>query len=294
VKKVETVKVPALTPEAERLLINFHVLADASGGIKRLRELILALAVQGKLVPQDTRDESAKILAGRIVSARLQLAATWSMRIGTRLPLVEEADEPYAIPASWQWMRLGDFGGFLGGGTPSKANASFWEGSMPWVSPKDMKRPYIDDAEDHISEAAIEGSSVKLIPTGSLLFVIRGMILAHSFPTALTTKPVTINQDMKALVLALPTLSEYLLRACQAARARMLQRVERSSHGTCRLDSEEVERFPIALPPLAEQARIVAKVDHLMALCDTLEARLRAADEGARRLAESLVAELIA
>ena len=291
-KKAEVIRSAALTPEAERLLANFEVLAEAPGGIKRLRELILGLAVQGKLVPQDAWDESAKILADKIASAKPKLASKCSMRIGEPLPPVEEADEPYSIPASWRWIRLGDCGGFLGGGTPSKSNSSFWEGSMPWVSPKDMKRLYIDDAEDHISEAAVEGSSVKLIPNGSLLFVIRGMILAHSFPTAITTKPVTINQDMKALVLALPPLGEYLLRACQAGRARMLQRVERSSHGTCRLDSNEVDRFPIALPPLAEQARIVAKVDELMALCDEMEARQAKRRVAAGRLNKAALGEL--
>jgi type I restriction enzyme S subunit len=77
---------------------------------------------------------------------------------------------------------------------------------------------------------------------------------------------------MKALVLALPTLSEFVLRTCQAARRRVLEMVERSSHGTCRLDSEAVEMLPIALPPLSEQKRIIAKLNHLITLCDDLEA----------------------
>ncbi len=115
-----------------------------------------------------------------------------------------------------------------------------------------MKKPYIDAAQDHISEAAVEGSAVKLIPAGSMLFVVRGMILAHSFPTARTTREVSINQDMKALVLAIPDLGEFLRLACRAAKARMLKKVARSTHGTCRLESSDLEQFPIALPPLPE------------------------------------------
>jgi type I restriction enzyme, S subunit len=67
-------------------------------------------------------------------------------------------------------------------------------------------------------EAALDGSEVKLIPSQSLLYVVRGMILAHSFPVAVTRQEVTINQDMKALVLAVPEVAEWVLRTAQAAR----------------------------------------------------------------------------
>jgi type I restriction enzyme, S subunit len=250
---------------------NFDVLTEPAGAIKRLRELILDLAVRGSLVPQLIEEGTSDALIQRLASARSKLTGT--ARVRSDLAAVGAEDQPFAVPHSWRWVRLGDFGGFLGGGTPAKSNAAFWNGPIPWVSPKDMKRPYIDDAEDHISEAAVEGSAVKLIPKRSLLLVVRGMILAHSFPVALTTKNVTINQDMKALLLAIPETAEYLLRACWAARFRMLQRVEHSSHGTCRLDAEAVEELPVPVPPLSEQRRIVAKVDELMLLVDKLAAK---------------------
>lgn len=180
------------------------------------------------------------------------------LRVGAGALPVSPGERPYEIPSGWRWVRLRDLGGFAGGGTPAKSNASFWKGPIPWVSPKDMKRPYVDNAEDHISTEAVEGSAVKLIPSGSVLYVVRGMILAHSFPVAITTREVTVNQDMKALVLAMPELRGFVLRSLQAARRRVLGLVERSSHGTCRLDSEAVENLPLALPPLAEQERIVA------------------------------------
>ncbi|WP_257449466.1 restriction endonuclease subunit S [Archangium lipolyticum] len=156
-----------------------------------------------------------------------------------------------------------------------------------------MELGWIDDAQDHISEAAVANSAVKRIPKGSLLFVVRGMILAHSFPTAITTREVTINQDMKALVLARPDLGEFLLRSCQAARTRILQKVVRSTHGTCRLESKDLEQFPLAIPSLAEQKRIVAKVNQLMALCAELESKLRDAEKGAERLAEGMTAAMV-
>lgn len=267
---------------------SFPVIAEAEGGLKRLRDLVLALACRGVLVSQDPLEGTSETLLEEMESKRKGKLSC------TRVQPVAPEDEPYPIPGSWRWVRLGDLGGFLGGGTPSKSNEAFWKGSIPWVSPKDMKRPYIEDAEDHISDAAIEVSAVKMIPARSLLFVLRGMILAHSFPVAITTRKVTINQDMKALCFIVPDTGEYVLRACWAARARVLQRVERSSHGTCRLDADAVANLPIAFPPLAEQKRIVAKVDQMMKLCDALEAALRRKEQAAAKLAEAVVAELVA
>src|SRR4029079_15695617 len=97
-------------------------------------------------------------------------------------------------------------------------NPAFWQGSIPWISPNDMKKLYIADAKDHISEDAVQQTEVRKIPVGSLLMVVRGMILAHSFPVALTCAEVTINQDMKALVFTRPEISEYVLLACRGLR----------------------------------------------------------------------------
>lgn len=266
--------------DVAKFVENFHVLVDVAGSAKLLKELILDLAVRGRLTTAEREDahERAEELARR----RRMLGGN-GLRVSDDLSPVAEAERPYDVPLGWRWVRLRDLGGFAGGGTPSKSKTSFWNGPIPWVSPKDMKRLYIDDAEDHISIAAIEESAVKLIPPRSILYVVRGMILAHSFPVAVTMRKVTINQDMKALVLAIPEQADFVLRSLQAARRRVLAFVERSSHGTCRLDSAAVENLPLALPPLAEQKRIVAKVNHLMAVCDELEARrTRKRDTGAR------------
>jgi type I restriction enzyme S subunit len=256
--------------EARKFIKNFEELVSVAGSTKHLKELVLQLGVRGQLCPD--RGESADALVADL-RQRCSRLAKEAGRVGDDLAPVPADQTPYSVPSGWRWIRIRDLGGFLGGGTPSKANTAFWTGTIPWVSPKDMKRPYIDDAEDHISKAAIEGSAVKLIPSPSLLYVVRGMILAHSFPVALTTRNVTINQDMKALALAMPELAEFVLRSMQAARERVLAMVERSSHGTCRLDSERVELLPLALPPLSEQKRIVTRVDELMRLIDELEAK---------------------
>lgn len=177
----------------------------------------------------------------------------------------------------------------MGGGTPSKANSEYWNGDIPWISPKDMKVLYLEGSQDHISEIALHNSSAQLIPVDSLLMVVRGMILAHSFPTAINKKIVAINQDMKALSLIDKDMADYLLIVSQALRHLILEKVNRSSHGTCKIASDNIENFLVPLPPLAEQKRIVAKVDELMKLCDHLEASLRQQHQRAEALVASVV-----
>jgi type I restriction enzyme S subunit len=256
----------------KRLSGRFDGLFDNVENVGELRQAILELAVRGRLLAQEPSGGSPPHVADSSVEAELV---------------------PYEVPGGWAWVRVGALGRFIGGGTPSKSNPSFWKGSIPWVSPKDMKVRYIADAQDHISRAAVGSSAAKLIPEGALLMVLRGMILAHSFPVALTTAEVTVNQDMKALVLDDPELGEYLLRAFQASRSRMLANVLRSSHGTCRLETAAVESFPIPLPPLVEQKRIVAKVDQLMALCDDLEGKLKLSDEWGGKLMKAVVEAMV-
>jgi type I restriction enzyme, S subunit len=183
-------------------------------------------------------------------------------------------------------------GDILGGGTPSKSNSGYWRGDIPWVSPKDMKCDRIANATDHITETAIEGSSVRLIPPGALRMVVRGMILAHSFPTALTEVPVTINQDMKALIPFHSDLADYLLLASKGLRDVVLKLVERSTHGTCKLPSDTIFDLPLPIPPLPKQHRIVAKIDAMLILCDILETHLAAAREAQAAFAAAAVHHL--
>ncbi len=246
-------------PKTAPLLQRFNRLVDHGDGILQVRRLILSLAIQGRLVERNSSDKSAAASF-----PKLALAA------------VEQGDDSY--PAHWLRVPLGQIGEWRGGGTPSKSRPEFWQGKLPWVSPKDMKLLRISDAQDHISKAAVEDSAVRLIPAGSLLMVVRGMILARAFPVAVTTREVTINQDMKALLPAEPNTTEFLLVALRAFEPVVLAAIERSTHGTCKLETETLHALAIPVPPLAEQKRIVAKVDELMALCDRLEAQLQERD----------------
>lgn len=165
---------------------------------------------------------------------------------------------------------LGELVRVQGGGTPSKANPTYWAGNVPWVSPKDMKRWEIDDSEDHISATATQESAAKLVKAGAILIVTRGMILVRTVPVGRLTVDAAINQDMKALH-ATEIDAEYLLFALRARNRGLLALVAKSTHDTRKLETDKLLAFPVPVPSREEQIAIVA---YLKKLRDTLATAL--------------------
>ncbi len=161
---------------------------------------------------------------------------------------------------------LGDLCEILSGATPSTENPDFWAGSIPWVSAKDMKRSEIIDAIDHVSEAALQASRLKLLPAGAVLVVVRGMILAHTFPVALSTTPLTINQDLKALICRDELVPLYLQQCLRGFAPRILAAASTAGHGTKRLETESLRNLPIPVPPMKAQQAFSARVAEIRAL----------------------------
>lgn len=145
----------------------------------------------------------------------------------------------------------------MGGGTPSKSNPLYWSGTIPWVTPKDMKSREIWAARNHISEQAVAESSAKIIEPGAVLVVVRGMILAHTFPSAVLRVLSTINQDMKALIPKPDVMPEYLCAFLWAFNDRILSMVKKSTHDTRKLETLELMSVKVPVPTMVEQRRIV-------------------------------------
>ncbi len=174
------------------------------------------------------------------------------------------------LPSGWDVAPLRFMARFESGGTPDKGNREFWDGEIPWVSPKDMKVDRIGDSEDHVTDAALAETSLSMVPAGSVLLVVRGMILAHSIPVAVTTAPVTINQDMKALRCSERIEARFLQAVIHGAKPWFLASTGESSHGTKRLETEVIGRFPVPLPPLSTQRAIADYLDAETARIDAL------------------------
>lgn len=173
-------------------------------------------------------------------------------------------------------VRLRDLGQWSGGNTPSKARADYWaNGTVPWVSPKDMKTPEITSSEDRISEVAMNEGRATLLPPGAVLLVTRSGILSHTLPVATTRIPVTINQDIKALVPRTGVSPNYVAYALKGAGQRILKSC--SKHGTtvASIETNALLDFEIPLVDLDEQRRIVAEIDKQFSRLDEAVANLQ-------------------
>lgn len=195
------------------------------------------------------------------------------------------------VPAHWEISPLRYLVRFVSGGTPDKGNSEFWSnGTIPWVSPKDMKVESLDDSEDHITDAALEASAAQILPNESVLIVVRGMILAHTVPVAVTAGPVTINQDLKALVCGERLLPRFLREMLAGGSHWLLSMTDASAHGTKKLETEVLQRFDLPVPPLHEQQAIVDYIARETAKLD----KVRAATERTIGLLKERRAALIA
>ena len=174
--------------------------------------------------------------------------------------------------SAWATRPLAECGRILSGGTPSKAVNANWNGTIPWISAKGLKSFQVTDSEDRITEiGAAQGS--KIVPKGSVLFVVRGMSLANEFRVGVAGRAVAFNQDVRALVPHDDVIPEFLAHYLRASEKSVLDLVDAASHGTARLTSDRIEALPIPLPPLAEQRRIAEVLDQ----ADALRAKRRAA-----------------
>ena len=205
--------------------------------------------------------ESAAEIQERIVAKLTEFNAATMARVfreGLRDEPLKQT-EIGEIPESWDVKRIDSITHPVSGGTPSKRRAEWWKGSLPWASPKDMKRLRLRDTEDHITlEAAEEGS--RLVPVSTIFVVIRGMILARNIPVAIADVPMAFNQDMKALLPTGAVESEYLLYALCFRREALIPEIGRSAHGTRRIGTASVESLLVPVPRDPEEQREIADV----------------------------------
>ena len=240
-----------------------------------LKKSILQEAVQGKLVPQDPSDEPAEALLERIRAEKQWLIKEGKIKKDKHESIIFRRDNshyekrgseevcideeiPFEIPDGWVWARLSSFGVFSSGKTPSMSNPQFWNGNVPWVTSKDMKRPVITDSEMHISELA--SSSMQLYPAGTLLLVARSGILKRLLPLCKLGIDSTINQDIKAFSLYDIELSEWLFYGIKAFEPYILKELVKSVTTVESLKFDEFSAMLIPVPPLSEQRRIIVAI----------------------------------
>ena len=170
-----------------------------------------------------------------------------------------------------EWKTLGEIGTWHGGGTPSKSRSEFWEnGSIPWISPKDMGRPIVDTSEDYITEEAVQQSSTKLVPANSIAIVVRSSILDKVMPGALIPVPATFNQDMKVVIPHCNISPNYIAHIMRSRGGDILRAAKKSGGSVASIDSKKLFSFRIPVPHLNEQKRIVNILDKFDTLANSI------------------------
>lgn len=191
--------------------------------------------------------------------------------------------------SGWPLVKLSDVAILSSGGTPSKANAAFWNGDIPWVSPKDMKTSCVADAEDKITREALAGSAAKIVGANSVLAVVRSGILAHTFPVATLARDVSFNQDIKAITPKNGSLlPAYLFWMLKGQEARILSVGVKKGATVHSLSNGFLETLAFPLPPLEEQRRIVGLLDRAA----EIRRRVNAARAKARALIPALFLDM--
>ena len=192
------------------------------------------------------------------------------------------------LPAGWAWSSLEETCTAVGGGTPSKADPEFWDyGTIPWVSPKDMKARVITGSEDRVTERALQ--RLTLIPTGSVLLVVRSGILSRTLPVAVTALPVTVNQDMRAFVPHAGIAPDFLAWQLIGKERDVLATTSKDGTTVASIEAPALASFPLAVAPAAEQTRILAKLEELLSDLDAGVAELKAAQAKLQHYRQSLL-----
>ncbi|MDR6765071.1 type I restriction enzyme S subunit [Acidovorax delafieldii] len=255
------------------LLSNMELLAAAPGGVAKLRELILTLAVQGKLVPQDPADEPASVLLQKIRAEKDRLIVEGKIKRDKPLAEIAEEEKPFELPVGWEWVRLGSAAKKITDGT-HHSPASFSSGDFKYLSAKNIKTWGIDLSDVTYVPAAVHNEIyARCDPeVGDILFIKDGATTGILTINTLA-EPFSLLSSVGVIKPSCGLTSEWLARVMRSPYFYSAMRAEMTGVAITRVTLSKLNVALVPLPPLAEQSRIVTRVEALMRLCDALEAK---------------------
>ena len=261
---------------------------DLQTATTQAKSKILDLAIHGKLVPQDPADEPASVMLEKLRAEKETKIAAGEIKRSKNDSYIyrnptdncyyqkytdgcEEniSDEiPFDVPEGWVWCRLGEICTFKGGGTPDTSNPSYWNGSLNWASVKDIKGDFLYSTTDKITELGLKNSSGYLAKIDDIILITR-IVPGKAIITKIET---AINQDLKIILPKIEIEKQFLL---YFFRQNEDDFVGKSSGTTVKgIKLEYITSKFIPIPPLAEQKRIVAKIEELFAKLDFITTTL--------------------
>ena len=262
-----------------RIAESFELIFTTENSVDQLKATILQLAVMGKLVPQNTNDESARMVLKRIKAEKERKGGKVCF-----LASIDKEEEPFQLPEGWQWERLGNIGHCVTGKTPSTKIEQYFQGSIPFIGPGQITSSGgLLPPDKHLSEDGIQQSEEAI--AGDILMVCIGGSIGKA---VICDRRIAFNQQINAIrpLIINPRYLHYSISTTS-----FLKSVLESSTGSATpiINRSRWEQLMVPVAPLEEQDRIVAKVEELMTVCDHLKSRLVEAQKIERYLADAVV-----
>lgn len=236
-----------------------------------LKSKIIDAGIQGKLTKQLSEDGTAEELYQQIQQEKLALEKAGKIKKSKPLPPISDEEKPFDIPENWKWVRIGNIGSWSAGSTPARNNPAYYkDGSIPWLKTGDLDDNYISEVPEYITELAMKETSVRLNPVGSVLMAMYGATIGK---LGILETPMTTNQACCACIPYTGMYNKYLFYYLLGRRKEFIEKGKGGAQPN--ISKEIIVNSAIPLPPLAEQKRIVAKLEELLPMCQgsTIERR---------------------
>ena len=276
----------------ELILAHFERISDAPGAVQRLRRFILDLAIRGKLVKPDAADEPVAELLNRIRAEKARLVERGEIQKQKPLPPIESDEIPFGLPPNWSWIRLNEITSYIQRGkSPKYASGN----GLPVISQKCVQWRGLDleSAKKITRESIAAYEDVRFLREDDLLWNSTGTGTIGRVIRVVAPRSKLVCDSHVTVVRCLIVDAEYVRSWLRSDNVyRVIEDRAAGSTNQVELTSQMAINQVVPLPPLAEQRRIVAKLDELMGLCDRLEDEQRERDVRRNRLAAATLHQL--
>jgi type I restriction enzyme, S subunit len=278
---------------------NFDLLYSTPDNIGKLRQAILQLAVQGKLVPQDENDEPASVLLEKIKFEKKQLVKEGKIKKEKPLPAIEKDDVPFELPEHWKWTRFGEIILYIESGWSPMCEKHPKEGNE-WGVLKVSAVTW-----DNFNPSENKALPVSFEPRPEHEVKVGDFLMSRANTSQLIAKSVIVETTPERLLLSDKLLRVFfsdftdkrffnLYNNSPASRDYYAKKASGTSTSMRNISRDQIHNMPIPIPPLAEQKRIITKLNQLMSLCDELETKLTQSVTDSEKLIDAAVCQLLA
>lgn len=230
---------------------------------EQLKASILQYAIQGKLVEQRPEEGTGEELYQQMQTDKQTLIREKKIKKEKPLPDIIDDEIPFDVPESWKWVKVGNVGSWSSGATPSRTNPAYYGGSIPWLKTGDLNDGFIQEVPEYITDLALEKTSLRLNPIGSVLMAMYGATIGK---LGILEIPVTTNQACCACIPYAGMNNKYLFYYLMSMRQSYIGMAEGGAQPN--ISKEKIVNSLIPLPPAEEQRRIVAKIEGLLPYVD--------------------------